>query len=307
MIRISKAAGAFLIGSLAFVALPGAADADTVAYSCQGGAGFNATFDNSADTLTLELQGGARVILNEAVSGSGFRYTGGGYEFHGKGRTGNFISPGQHSVSCQETGRINNSAPSAPVFQPPAPQAVRPRTQSPSFNCNVRLNPTELRICSNPELAGLDRSMAEVYRWLSAQLSAHKLHELKNDQKNWLSVRNRCGTNDSCIRSEILDRTAYLNEYFEPGSPPPAQTRAVSFPFPAQSWGGKVRSGPGQNYRKAASLREGEPITILEQTGQYFQDLPWFKIRYRGHIGYHWGGIICPKGRVVPGTFQVCH
>lgn len=306
MIKISMMPGALLLGSLmlggGLVALSGAASARTVVYSCQGGAGFNATFDNNADRLTLELQGGVRVILNPAVSGSGFRYAGGGYEFHGKGSTGNFISPGQPSVSCQEIGRINNPAPPRP--QPPA-QPVR--TQWPSFNCNARLNPAEARICANPELAKLDRNMADVYNWLFTQLPAHKHNELKQDQRNWLPTRNRCGTDDSCIQSEILDRTAYLNEYFEPGSPPPVQTGGVSFPFPAQSWGGIVRKGPGQNYRKAASLREGEPITILEQTAKYFQDRPWFKIRYRGRVGYHWGGIICPKGRAVPGTFQVCN
>jgi hypothetical protein len=28
---------------------------------------------------------------------------------------------------------------------------------------------------------------------------------------------------------------------------------------------------------------------------------------FRGRIGYHWGGIICPSYRPVPGTFQVCN
>ena len=87
---------------------------------------------------------------------------------------------------------------------------------------------------------------------------------------------------------------------------PPEQTGHAGFPLPAKSWGGIVRTGPGQQYLRAASLREGEPIVILERTSEQFQGLPWFKISYRGQIGYHWGGIICPKGQPIPGTFQVC-
>ena len=84
------------------------------------------------------------------------------------------------------------------------------------------------------------------------------------------------------------------------------QTGTAEFPFAAQSWGGIVRSGPGQQYRRDTSLREGEPIVILERSGEQFQGLPWFKISYRGRIGYHWGGIICPKGQPIAGTFEVC-
>ncbi|MGH1406364.1 MAG: MliC family protein [Rhodomicrobiaceae bacterium] len=82
---------------------------------------------------------------------------------------------------------------------------------------------------------------------------------------------------------------------------------AITFPRQARSWGGIVRSGPGQHYKKRASLREGEWITLLEKTGEMFQDRPWFKIKYRGRIGYHWGGIVCSVGTYVEGTYQVCN
>jgi uncharacterized protein len=184
------------------------------------------------------------------------------------------------------------------------------RAASPSFNCGARLNATEVRICANPTLADLDRRMADTYVWLLGRQSGSGRNELKKDQRNWLFRRNRCGSNDRCIEDEMYDRMAYLNEYEMPGqapAPPPPQGGGVTFPFAAKSWGGIVRSGPGQNYGKIASLREREPITVLEQTAQYFQDRPWFKISFRGRIGYHWGGIICPSYRSVPGTFQVCN
>jgi hypothetical protein len=80
------------------------------------------------------------------------------------------------------------------------------------------------------------------------------------------------------------------------------------FPFAAKSWGGSVRSGPGSGFKQIASLREREPITVLEQSdAAHYQDRPWFKIQFRGRVGYHWGGIICPVGAAVPGTFEVCN
>ena len=90
-------------------------------------------------------------------------------------------------------------------------------------------------------------------------------------------------------------------------STPQFQAQA-RFPHRAKSWGGIVRSGPGVGYRRAASLSNGERITILGQANApFYQGRPWFKIRYRGRVGYHWGGIICPIGNAVAGTFQVCH
>lgn len=79
-------------------------------------------------------------------------------------------------------------------------------------------------------------------------------------------------------------------------------------PHAATSWGGKVRSGPGTNYKEIGRLSEGERLTILEQSSApLFQNRPWFKIRFRGRTGYHWGGIICPLDEAIPGTYQVCH
>jgi len=81
----------------------------------------------------------------------------------------------------------------------------------------------------------------------------------------------------------------------------------VTLPRKAKSWGGIVRSGPGQKYRKLASLREGEWITILKRTNKMFNGHPWFKIKYRGRIGFKWGGILCSVGEQIEGTYQTCN
>ncbi|HIE69519.1 MAG TPA: hypothetical protein EYP98_04790, partial [Planctomycetes bacterium] len=75
----------------------------------------------------------------------------------------------------------------------------------------------------------------------------------------------------------------------------------------AGSWGGIVRSGPGQEYRKLTSLDEGDDVTLLERTGTVWNGFPWFKISYgNGKNGYQWGGILCAKGTAVPGIFESC-
>lgn len=80
----------------------------------------------------------------------------------------------------------------------------------------------------------------------------------------------------------------------------------VDFPQPGQSFGGKVRSGPGMQYQQVGSLREGNPILILNGTGTLMNGYEWFQIRYsNGSVGYQWGGIMCSQ-KPHPGIFQVC-
>ena len=265
MFRPSLTLAALVLGAGVSV-LPGTVQAATVIYNCQGGASFNATFNNAAGTLTVELQGGVRIVLNEAVSGSGVRYTGGGYEFYGKGAGGNLIRPGQSQLNCQEIGRINDPAPAQPQYQqprpaPPAYQQPRPaqpvyqqplpappqyqppvRTASPSFNCGGRLNATEARICSNSTLADLDRKMASTYAWLRGQLPGYRHNELKRDQKHWLGQRNRCGSNDQCIQSQMYGRIDYLNKYLAQGQPPAPYTPPVRAASPSFNCGGRLNA-----------------------------------------------------------------
>jgi len=81
----------------------------------------------------------------------------------------------------------------------------------------------------------------------------------------------------------------------------------VDFPQPGYSYGGKVRGGPGMNYRQVGSLREGDRILILNGTGAMMNGYEWFQIRYRnGRTGYQWGGIMCSQNPY-PTIFRVCN
>jgi Bacterial SH3 domain len=94
-------------------------------------------------------------------------------------------------------------------------------------------------------------------------------------------------------------------------SPPPGAAPTVSanddFPVAAGSWGGVLRDGPGQQYRKIGSLAEGERVTLMARTDVMDGDFPWFKITTQsGQTGYQWGGILCSTGAERPGLFQTC-
>ena len=93
----------------------GALAAKTVAYRCQDGTTFDATFDNESETLTLAFKGDAPVVLKQAISGSGFRYEGGGIELYGKADWANVVRPGVPELRCQET---EAPAPAAPGSAP---------------------------------------------------------------------------------------------------------------------------------------------------------------------------------------------
>ncbi len=86
-----------------------------------------------------------------------------------------------------------------------------------------------------------------------------------------------------------------------------AASEPSGFPVEAGSWGGKVRSGPGMEHAQIASLRQGEPLTLLARTEIVFNDYPWFRIRTSdGLEGYQWGGVVCARGVAVEGAFETC-
>lgn len=86
----------------------------------------------------------------------------------------------------------------------------------------------------------------------------------------------------------------------EPNPPPGA--------IPAGSWGGIVRDGPGQNYRRVASLEQGEHVMLLENTSVYFNGFPWWYIEFRGgRTGYQWGGILCSLNAPMEGIYESCY
>ncbi|MCF6369661.1 SH3 domain-containing protein [Rhizobium halophilum] len=76
-----------------------------------------------------------------------------------------------------------------------------------------------------------------------------------------------------------------------------ARNTAQNDTMTGMSYGGVLRSGPGMEYRRVASLREGDQIEILEDTGVWFNDYKWYVVATPHGTGYHWGGIfLCRPG-----------
>lgn len=87
----------------------------------------------------------------------------------------------------------------------------------------------------------------------------------------------------------------------------PAAPPNFDRPIEAGSWGGVVRNGPGMTHARVATVREGERITLLYNTGIVWNDYPWFLIRLGdGRLGFQWGGIICRRTTPVEGVYQRC-
>jgi hypothetical protein len=100
---------------------------------------------------------------------------------------------------------------------------------------------------------------------------------------------------------------AYLKKL---GDPPPAAAALPptdDFPIVAGSWGGIVRDGPGQTYRKVDSLEEGQQVTLMGRSDVIENGFPWFKIAYGDDgKGFQWGGILCSTGPERPDIFKTC-
>lgn len=95
----------------------------------------------------------------------------------------------------------------------------------------------------------------------------------------------------------------------ETPAPPPAAALPPTddFPIVAGSWGGVVRAGPGQSYKKLDSLEEGQSVTLMARTDVMEDGYPWFKIAYEDDSrGYQWGGILCAVGTERPDVYKTC-
>lgn len=74
-----------------------------------------------------------------------------------------------------------------------------------------------------------------------------------------------------------------------------------------QSYGGVLRSGPGQEFSKVASVHEGDSVEVLEDPEVWMDGYKWFKVRTPQGVGYHWGGIFCiPSDTPPAGVFSNC-
>jgi hypothetical protein len=100
---------------------------------------------------------------------------------------------------------------------PAGNQAIRSRPQTagpgPSFDCARAGTPTERAICSNAELARLDRNLGRVYSQLRRSLPADGAERLRRDQREFISGRDACGADIACIDTAYRFRLDYMVVY----------------------------------------------------------------------------------------------
>lgn len=98
-----------------------------------------------------------------------------------------------------------------------------------------------------------------------------------------------------------------LSSSFASGSISSQQVKDLEGNLYGYSYGGRVRSGPDMESSSVVSLREGERIRILENTGIWFDGYIWYRITSRHGEGFHWGGIFCAEtDQALEGVFARC-
>ncbi|AER32189.1 MULTISPECIES: lysozyme inhibitor LprI family protein [Pantoea] len=89
---------------------------------------------------------------------------------------------------------------------------------APSFDCAKASSDTEKAICSNVELSGWDKSVAQAYSIAVKQIKSidvdvkDKLATLRSAQSNWIKKRNECGGDASCLSEKMQSRVSELVE-----------------------------------------------------------------------------------------------
>lgn len=140
---------------------------------------------------------------------------------------------------------LRESRPSSPPTSP----------VSPSFDCARAGNAPERAICSSPELAQLDRQMADYFRQARDALGGRSADEVRTLQRAWLGRRDQCGSNQACLadsmRQQIQVLAIYAGQNTSPGNDTTQFNQSLELaPQP----------------RTPSSLGLGTPETMLEGT-----------------------------------------
>ncbi len=86
-----------------------------------------------------------------------------------------------------------------------------PPAAAQGFNCRLASQSSERAICANARLGGLDQRMNRLYAKLMARLDRDDQREgLRDYQLRFLSSRDSCGRDVSCIKGAYLDQIDVL-------------------------------------------------------------------------------------------------
>ncbi len=87
-------------------------------YGCADGVLFRMAFQSNPDAALIAFGDGKTVLMRAAPSGSGFRYTNGGFVIHGKGEEALLTRPGAAETRCVVVAEKRLNAPPPPKKKP---------------------------------------------------------------------------------------------------------------------------------------------------------------------------------------------
>lgn len=93
-----------------------------------------------------------------------------------------------------------------------------PARAAPSFDCRKAASETGQAICASPALSLLDRQQQGAWRAMNEALQEHPAFSaLKQEQRAWLALRERCAADTACIAQACRRRISQLQG--GPGEP----------------------------------------------------------------------------------------
>ena len=78
------------------------------------------------------------------------------------------------------------------------------------FKCSGKLKASEKAICDHQRLSRMDDSMASYYGQLWGRLNHNHREGLRDNQRDFLADRNKCGSDQYCLKDAYRDRIAVL-------------------------------------------------------------------------------------------------
>jgi uncharacterized protein len=105
---------------------------------------------------------------------------------------------------------------------PPMSGGATATEAAPSFDCDRAASPSELAICSTPELSQLDHDLAVAYAALQGDDP-----QLLASQRVWMQQLNACGGDEPCLRQEITARLTELRHRSDAAGPGPERKNAA--------------------------------------------------------------------------------
>jgi uncharacterized protein YecT (DUF1311 family) len=191
---------------------------------------------------------------------------------------------------------------SSPLNPAPSSTPAPPPSAAPSFACTGQLQPAEVSICNNEDLAKRDVQLVGAYQKLMA-LAANddQRASLKTEQRSWLVSRNACGSAVACLTSVYRGRQAEFALALKPvvassNVAPPQKTilpkdgeakdiRRVS----SDVSGGilNLRAAPNVQGQLLLEIPAGSGRVVVESCQPKTDaKLPWCKVRWNNTSGW---------------------